>query len=123
MFLFLLSCTQTLPKSLVGAWVHIMASEQDRDLRSLIFTSGDKVKGNSGCGTFDGKVTVSEGNIRLYNLSLHKKNCKERRLGFEQRYMKQMRATKEWTLEGNILTLLGTEGTLIFRKESQSDRY
>ena len=123
MLLMMLSCSQSLPEELQGAWVQVMAAEHDRDMRTLIFTKGTDFKGQTGCGSIEGTISIEGYTVKVKDLVSKRRKCKSKRKEYEQIYIERLAAIESWNKKQNILYLDGQKGSLSYRKESDSDRH
>lgn len=82
------------------------------------FKSADKtVSGNAGVNGFGGKYEVDGNKLTFNNLTQTLMAGPEPQMKQETEFMKILRPTPSFKIEGQKLTITGKEGTLVFSQE------
>jgi putative lipoprotein len=83
---------------------------------SLTIASDMRAGGSGGCNSWFAQAEVSGESVRFGAIGSTKKSCGETIDAQEQAFNAALAATTSWRVEGEILTLYGTNGTVVFHR-------
>ncbi len=86
---------------------------------TLVF-EGAKVSGFAGCNAFFGDYNVLENTIDISNLIATKKYCSKEKITLEQEFIKALNSTTSFNLEGDKLSLLKANNTLLIATKNKT---
>lgn len=82
-----------------------MAGEPER---SISFSAGGKVSGRGGCNRYFGRYTQVGSKLRISNIGATRMACDKPRMVAESAFFELLRATRNFTVKGTTLSLLGS---------------
>ena len=82
---------------------------------TLVFEDGDRVRGNTGCNSFQGSITRRGPFLSFGPLATTRRACPEAIMDQEQRFMAALDATRLFERSGPLLLLLGEDGVPLIR--------
>ena len=89
-----------------------MAGEPER---SISFSAGGKVSGRGGCNRYFGRYTQVGSKLRISNIGATRMACDKTRMGAESAFFELLRATRNFTIEGKTLSLLGSGKSVLVK--------
>ena len=115
--------------SLVGHWELTQAEppiEVPDDARVTLTVEDDGGQllagGTAACNSYGGRLQAGDGSWSLEELSWTEMGCDEPRMAAEAAYLDALLAVDGWSVDGDTLTLTGTDVTLTFTRLAEVEQ-
>jgi polar amino acid transport system substrate-binding protein len=84
---------------------------------TAVFGDASNISGSAGCNTYNGSYTVNGSSLLVQNISNTQQNCPapDGVMPQERSYINVLGSSSGFRIDGNQLSIRGTQGTLVFR--------
>jgi heat shock protein HslJ len=126
--LFTTACGSDTPSQLEGNWILVNADgltvvAELPDAGISLEVSSSALSGSSGCNTYAADATVEGSSIKVGDLLVTRKACKEAGvMDVEHAYLAALHRTSSWEVASGVLRLQDDETVLVFTRRPDRTR-